>query len=293
MAISCLYALAAIVSINQLVMADVDYSQYGLIPTLPGKSCRDIYERNPKCHGRDGYYVVLTDRPSFVYCDMTLECGGEKGWMRIADVNPAKGGCPNGWRRITTPVAACRPPNDFAGCFPAHFPTHNIPYSRVCGMVIGIQKGTMDAFGFAAGVKLSIDQPYLDGISITYGTPRKHIWSYGVGVTEDQLVNEHKRYTCPCSKHRGTFPLPFVRDHYYCESGTTGGLQWGTYFTGDPLWDGKGCGTQNTCCVDPNLPWFFRQLPLTNGEDIEARICYDQSFADESVLVKEARLYVQ
>ena len=220
---------------------------------------------------------------------MTLECGGEKGWMRIADVNPAKGECPNGWRKITTPVAACRAPNDNAGCFSTYFPTHNIPYSRVCGMVIGIQKGSPD--GFVPGpLHPSIDLPYLDGVSITYGNPRKHVWSYGAGVSEHYSP---VTYTCPCSQHRGQLPLPFVREHYYCEAGTAGGLQFGHYFTDDPLWDGKGCGSKNTCCVDPDLPWFFRQLPLTHGDDIEARICYDQQYSDESVLVKEARFYVQ
>ena len=292
MAISWLCALAAIVSISQLVMADVDYSKYGLIPTLPGKSCRDIYEKNPSSHGRNGYYVVLTDRPSFVYCDMTLECGGEKGWMRIADVNPTKGGCPNGWRKITTPVAACRRPNDDPGCSSAHFSTHNILYSRVCGMVIGIQKGTTD--GFVPGDdQFSIDLPYLDGVSITYGTPRKHIWSYAAGLSDDKIDSKNSHGSCPCSQYRGRLPLPFVYDHYYCESGAIGGLQHGTYFKNDPVWDGKGCGSKNTCCTQPNLPWFFRQLPLTNTEDIEARICYNQPFADESVLVKEAQLYVQ
>ena len=91
----------------------------------------------------------------------------------------------------------------------------------------------------------------------------------------------------------GTHAPPFVRDHYYCESGTTGGLSHGTYFTGDPLWDGKGCSRSNSCCAQPNLPWFYRQIPLTSNENVEARICYDQIFNDEAVLVKEIQLYVQ
>ena len=210
--------------------------------------------------------------------------------MKIGDVNPAKGDCPNGWKKITSPVAACRPPSDNPGCFSAQFPTNDIPYSRVCGMVIGIQKGTPDAFGH---VRVSINQPYLDGISITYGTPRKHVWSYAAGLSENHVHGGHQPLTCPCSKHRGALPLAFVNDHYYCESGTTGGLSHATYFTGDPLWDGKGCIDQDNCCTQPNLPWFFRQLPLTNTDDIEARICYDQSFSDESVFVEEVQFYVQ
>ena len=38
--------------------------------------------------------------------------------------------------------------------------------------MIGYQKGTTDAFH--AGIK-SIDGPYVDGISITYGNQRRHI----------------------------------------------------------------------------------------------------------------------
>ena len=281
----------AIAVICQPVLSAVDYSQYGLVPTRPGKSCRDIYKLNPTSRGQSGYYYLLTDRPLHVYCDMVLECGGEKGWMRIADVNPAVGNCPHGWQKITTPVAACRPPYDNAGCCPVHFTTHNIPYNRVCGMVTGIQQGTPDGFN-GGPTQVSIDKPYLDGVSITYGTPRKHIWSYAAGLSEDN-IDPYAPASCPCSKYRGTLPLPFIHDHYYCESGTTGGIQFNTYFTGDPLWDGKGCGNQDNCCARPNLPWFFRQLPVSTSDNIEVRICYDQSFADESVLVKETQLYIQ
>ena len=159
-------------------------------------------------------------------------------------------------------------------------------------MVVGIQKGTTD--GFVPGDdQMSIDIPYLDGVSITYGTPRKHIWSYAAGLSEDGIDSKNSHGSCPCSQYRGRLPLSFVYDHYYCESGAIGGLQLGTYFKDDPLWDGKGCGSKNTCCTQPNLPWFFRQLPLTNNDDIEARICYNQPFGDECVLVKEAQLYVQ
>ena len=78
---------------------------------------------------------------------MSLECGGEKGWMRIANINAASGDrCPNGWRKITSPTKACRAPSDNAGCYSTHFTTYNIPYSRVCGMVVGYQKGTTDGF---------------------------------------------------------------------------------------------------------------------------------------------------
>jgi len=120
-----------------VVAGEVD-KQYGFIPSLPGESCRDIYQKNPYCHGKSGYYVIVIDStPKFVYCDMEMECGGEKGWMRVTSVDAAKDSCPHGWRKITSPVSACRAPGDNAGCYSAQFSTHQVPYSRVCGMMIG------------------------------------------------------------------------------------------------------------------------------------------------------------
>ena len=284
---SVVVLLVIVVGINLVVGSN---ETYGLSLSCPGKSCLDIYQKNPDSHGMSRQYVVkIGDNLRFVYCDMSLECGGEKGWMRIANINAAGGdSCPSGWKKITSPTKACRAPSDNAGCYSAHFTTYNIPYNRVCGMVVGIQKGTTDAF-YSYVHKTSINDPYLDGVSITYGSIRKHIWSYAAGYSE----RDHQVATCPCSLPGGSRAPPFVRDHYYCESGTAGGAAHGIYYKYDPLWDGKGCSNSNSCCAQPNLPWFYRQIPLTSNENVEARICCDQALSDEAVLVKEIQLYVQ
>ena len=135
-----------------LVMADgvnlVVGCDYGLSLSYRGKSCLDIYQKNPDSHGVSGQYIVkISTLSRFVYCDMKLECRGEKGWMRIADVNAAgSDNCPSGWSKIIRPTGACRASSDNAGYYSAHFTTHNISYIRVCGMVVGYQKGTPDAF---------------------------------------------------------------------------------------------------------------------------------------------------
>ena len=156
-------------------------------------------------------------------------------------------------------------------------------------MVIGYRKGTTKAFHSGQG-DVSINSHYLDGISKTYGILRKHLWSYAAGLSKTS-INDHVNY--PYSVHHGALPLSFVRDNYYRKSGTNGGLQKESYFTGDPLWDGNGCSSRDNCCAQPNLPWFYHQIPLTANDKLEARICYDQTFADEAVLVKEIQLYMQ
>ena len=90
--------------------------------------------------------------------------------------------------------------------------SYSIPYSKVCGMAVGYQSGTTDAF---ASSQL-INGPYVDGVSITYGTPRKHIWTYAIVFgSRDQLNGANN---CPCSEFPGRLPSSFVQIHYYCES---------------------------------------------------------------------------
>ena len=279
----CLVAvMAAVVTVS---VAQCNYTQHG--STLTGKSCRDIYQLNPTSHGKSGYYVIKIDgQPNFVYCDMEMECGGEKGWMRVASVDAAKHSCPAGWMKITSPVAACRAPSDNAGCYSAHFSTHQVPYSRVCGKIIGYQKGRPNAFLATAH---SIDGPYVDGVSITYGFPRKHIWTYAIG-----FIETGSRHCCPCTISRGHLPPSFVHENYYCESGSSSSNPSSdSYWTTDPVWDGEGCPSKNSCCSEPNLPWFYRQIPITSDKFLEARICRDEAFSNEGVLVKEIQLYVQ
>ena len=105
------------------------------------------------------------------------------------------------------------------------------------------------------------------------------------------MGDEHIGSNCPCSKFPGALPPSFVHDNYYCQSGAM--LRGSGVETENLVWDGEGCSNDNSCCSDPNLPWFYRQLPLTTSKDIEARICCDQSCVDEEILVKELHLYVQ
>ena len=262
-------------------------STVGMLQSTPGKSCNDIYQFN-KVRVSGNYWINTTTGVHQVYCDMELECGGHKGgWMRIADLNTSRGdNCSLGWTKITSPVAACIAPNNDPGCYSTNYSTLGIPYSRVCGMAVGYQKDDTDAFNEAR----SINGPYVDGISITHGNPRKHIWTYAIGRSDKSNITYAN---CPCSKFPGRFPPSFVHESYYCESGRTVLSDEG-YFTDDPVWDGKGCSDDNNCCSDLGMPWFYRQIPLTISDDIETRICYDDiPTVNKNVLIKELQLYVQ
>lgn len=63
-------------------------------------------------------------------------------------------------------------------------------YSRVRGAVQALSKGSPDAFreeaGRSSGGEPTIDEPYVDGVSITHGAPRRHIITYVAGLSYGQ-----------------------------------------------------------------------------------------------------------
>ena len=75
--------------------------------------------------------------------------------------------------------------------------------------------------------------------SITVGNPRKHIFTYVAGASDD--YDYGGSYTCPCARYPGKAPPSFVGEHYYCESGNTGTADLKQHYTKDPLWDCTGC----------------------------------------------------
>ena len=90
----------------------------------------------------------------------------------------------------------------------------------------------------------SLDGVYVDvdGISVTSGNPRKHVWTFAASAANGN--ERYQTYDCPCAKYPGPAPPVFVGSHYYCESGPTETL----------LWDGRGCGPENNCCYDAGMP---------------------------------------
>jgi len=223
---------------------------------------------------------------------MELTCGGiTGGWMRIANVDTSQGDdCPSGWNKTTQPKPLCRGSGDSAGCYSAYFSNKKFEYNSICGKLRGYQKGTNDAFAAYRTPSRSIDAPYLDGVSITVDSPRKHVWSYGVGVS--QLYNVVP-YNCPCAKFPGANPPVYVGDHYYCESGSRSHSAHATLYGSDPLWDGRGCRAGDDCCSTLGAPWFYRQFTDPEKGAVEVRICQDEPYANEATLLEQVQLYIQ
>ena len=218
----------------------------GMSEANPASSCNEIYQRNPTSRGTISQYWIRTNEGLFkVTCNMKLKCGGiEGGWMQVVDVDMNRDdSCPGTWHKITYPKRLCLGYVG-TGCASAHFDVKGVSYEHICGQVKGYQKGNPNAF---APKSQSIDSSYTDGISITVGSPRKHVWTYAVGLSDDYAA--YADYNCPCATHPGPPPPAFVGNDYYCESGDVGVRDETLYYLSDVLWDGDAMVLQETTCT--------------------------------------------
>ena len=99
--------------------------------------------------------------------------------------------------------------------------------------------------------------------------------------------------SCPCAG--GNRPPQFVGLDYYCESGNPGpGDVSQEMYSSDVLWDGQQCGgSEITCCISSNLPWFCKTFSTPISEDLEIRICMDESGDNENVAIESFEIYIQ
>ena len=270
----------------------------GYTSHLPASSCKEILELAPDSPS-GLYWIRGTDNGSqHMYCDMERSCNGVGGgWIRVAsiDMTECGGECPSGLRTIVEGShRVCAMNIDGAGCSSVVFPVEGVQYSQVCGKIIGYQRGSPDGFWpYIGGGQTTIDSQYVDGISLTHGQcPRKHIWTFAAALHE---YNSHRDNVCPCTNIRNNpSPAvpPFVGQDYFCDTGSENYFQ-NIFYPNDPLWDGAGCGQFSTCCSFNSPPWFLKELSPSTSDDIEMRLCRDESRNNEDILFEVLELYVQ
>ena len=278
---------------NTFIKTHLAKTRLGLTPDYAAVSCKQIAELRSS-----GYYWIrgVSDAVG-VYCEMEPTFPESGGWMRIAnvDIRSNHSQCPPGLvYNITEGKRLCRTPNPNSGCSSTIFTTQGVEYSKVCGKVIGYQYHNPNGFGPTKYGSPRINQPYVDGVSITHGSPRQHIWTFAAAhdaAFDAGMAGEHT--ACPCIHSSRTFDgiIPsYVGNSYYCETGSHTQRQQRHYFD-DPLWDGEGCEGENECC-DRGGPWFCQQLPQPTQDDIELRLCGNGGLGDKVVL-EQIKLYVQ
>ena len=224
--------------------------------------------------------------------------------MRIADFDMTQSNerCPSPLKRVSGKQLCETRIGSRGGCSGAStFDTYGIQYSRVCGRIRAFQKGSTDAFASPDpkknGVRgVSINQPYVDGISLTHGNPRSHIFTFASALNDKTTGFTFTQ--CPCMRtfgQRAPRVPNFVGRNFVCN---TANLDQNipkdnTQFLNNDVWGGEGCSSRNQCCTEGGFPWFSRSLDSPTCDDVEMRVCNDEGTKNENVWLEQVELYVQ
>ena len=156
-------------------------------------------------------------------------------------------------------------------------------YTQVRGKVAAYAYNTPDAFRRLHGAGSGINDPYVDGISITYGSPRNHVWTYAASG------GTLSAYTCPEIGDAITKQPAFVGLDYICVVASKLVAK-----GGDNLFDVPIFTTLGNCVGDcPDDLAFCVTLDESTSDDLELRICTDQSKTDEDIFLKSYDFYIQ
>jgi hypothetical protein len=171
-----------------------------------------------------------------------------------------------------------------SGCHHYTLSTHIIS----CGQIIAYQIGSTDAFErIRYFTNPTIDNSYVDGISLTHGNPpRQHIWTFASGANAQPQYG----YNCPCIDGSPVTPPTFVGEDYFCETANIDSAPLNGQFFVEPLWNGEGCGAGSACCTFNTPPWFYKQLPQPTTDDIEMRVCTNEA---RSTAIEIIEIYIQ
>ena len=269
----------------------------GLSSDFPAENCQEILKYNPKSSNR--WYWIQSSRngaAQLVYCHYSghSHCGSGT-WMRVGyfDMRCFGVNCPAPLRKLTRDNRNYCTRN-VKGCSSIHFGSLGKNYSAICGRVIAYQYGNMNAFHSESS---SINGAYAEGVLITRGHPREHVWTYTIG---DNAANPSGTYAagdiCPCARSHATQPPSFVQGDYYCNSSNGGNSDSPSgHLYSKPLWNGQGPSyfAESTCCSRPGQPWFSKNLSQPTTDDIELRWCGDEVLANEGTATELVEIFLR
>ena len=266
----------------------------GLAPEYAASSCKQIAELKPEYNS--GYYWIQGVSGAVgVYCEMETNntFGQSGGWMRIANVDMRNNHsqCPPGLvYNVTEGRRLCRKPSLAPGCSSTTFSSQGVKFEKVCGKVIGYQYYTPYGFGPARSTP-GINETYVDGVSLTHGSPRQHVWTFADAADETRFTD----VTCPCLRPSHTFTgvIPgFVGEDYYCEAGSRTKAQ--RRYTTLTTLSGMVRGVRERMSAvkedHGSVSSCLNQLRMTLRC---MRVCTNSGNSDEDAVLEQIELYIQ
>ena len=228
---------------------------FGRSILFPAPSCQAISMFHSAFES--GHYWVTTSTGSrLVYCDLTTMCGNiPGGLLRVGMLNEANRPfvCTGDFEEVDS---RCSRSTILPGCSRMVFQVWNMSYSHICGSVESYFARLPDAFNYRSPNN-SINDNYVDGISLTYGKApnRTHIWTFIA----------HSTQQCTISKPS------YVGNNFSCIE-----------------WEHK-CNKITRSCTQS----FYMQLQKPTTEDIEMRLCRDEVRSDEEIYIGNLEINVR
>ena len=272
----------------------------GLTFTNPADSCSDVIKENSL--SSDGWYWVRDTSgsnlpPRLMMCLLRgHEKCGDGVWMRIGyfDTRQPLAECPDPLMRLVVGGNSYCVRQAVERCDSVFIKSLGSNYSEVCGMIMAKQYGHPNAFWDAP--RDSPDDGYAEGILITRGSPRQHVWAYVVADVANPPVGYTNPDMCPCTGHASApQPPSFVGNDYYCDSGNdAGGNAIERQLYNKTLWNSEGtmCSVSATCCENPDQPWFRKKLDAPTNDNIELRWCANEDLR-EATATERVELYIR
>lgn len=217
------------------------------------------------------------------------------GWRPVVnlDLTDSSVSCPDGWMLDMftdgmTTVRGCSRMDTSGGSMDiARFSNTGGLYNEVCGRINGFAFGSPEAFIDGR----TIDEVYVDGVSLTHGSPanRKHIWTFAAAGLES--TTQTSDFNCPC--YGGPDPPTDVGMDFFCEAGVgdVATLPSGPLLN-DLLWDGLMC-TDDDCCAENGPPYFTTRLDDSTDDPIDARLMFETEALDDNILITRIDLFVR
>ena len=226
-------------------------------------------------------------------------CGGpERRRVAFINMSDPNQDCPQGLNLTDYSIRSCgraHTEGAFTGsfnCSSVTFPVDS-EYSRVCGRATAYRWGYNDGFwGYNVG-RQNIDGQYVNGLSLTHGSPRTHIWTFASGLYNGTSGDIHGSFRCPCDPGNTYGSPPFIENDYFCDSVATVDnwqVNHPRFFPNNALWDGQ--DLLNPCYGLNNPPWFNKTLPVPTTDDIELRMCFADHSGSANIGINLLEVYI-
>ena len=259
--------------------AAVDAGGGGPTPT----TCAELHAADPgKPSGVYPFPTAGVGGFRDVECDMATDGGGWALVFRYNEGSP----CPSGW---ASAPRGCQRPTDAPQA--ATFALAPYAYTEMRGEVRALAFGVSDAFRDNFD---DVNTTFVDGVVISVGNPRRHIFTFADGETDAFPANVISITSeCPCAG--GTGAPPFVGADFLCEEprdsfDVDGGARF--YDETDVLFDGLDVDDPACLGAPESAPSFRTSLPRTT-DAVELRLMSNDASSNEDTAVIHVELWVR